>query len=170
MTLNTNLQEALYCYDEHIAKRYDMRIALKGLLEEAGFDERKDGVCLELDMSPYIDGNDIEKPRVFLRTYVHTPTVSIQIEQENATPEEIRRLVPYLTSFPDQRERDVLNEEGFPEPTTARDVALPYSDCDDPIVLFVDGSCAGRLPVGLTFEEAVDAANERQARALGGAL
>lgn len=103
--MNPNLQEALHCCDEYLAKRYDMRTALKGLLQEAGFDERKDGVCLELDMSPYIDGNDIEKPRVFLRTYAHTPTVSIQIEQEHATPEEIRRLVPYVKSFPEPWKR-----------------------------------------------------------------
>lgn len=155
MSLNPNLQEALYCYDEYCAKRYDMRTALKGLLQEAGFDERKDGVCLELDKSPYIDGNDIEKPRVFLRTYVHTPTVSIQIEPENATPEELQRLVPYMKSFPEPWERDVLVEAGFPEPTTARDVALPYEQDDTPIVLFVDSFLVGRLPFDLTFEEAV---------------
>lgn len=168
--MNPNLQEALYCYDEYLAKKRDMRMALRGLLREAGFNERKDGVCLELDMSLYIDGDDIEKPRVFLRTYVHTPTVSIQMEQENATPEEIRRLVPYLKSFPEPRERDVLVEAGFPKPTTARDVASPYDLDDTPIVLFVDSLLVGRLPFDLTFEEAVDAANESGMKSLGGVL
>lgn len=160
MTLNPNLQEALHCYDDCLAKRYGMGVALKGLLQEAGFDERKDGVCLELDKSPYIDGDDIEKPRVFLRTYAHTPSVSIQIEQERATPEELQRLVPYVKSFPEPWERDVLVEAGFPEPTTARDVALPYEQDGEatPIVLFVDSFLVGRLPADLTFEEAVDQA------------
>lgn len=51
------------------------------------------------------------------------------VEPENATPDEIRRLVPYLKSFPEQWER-----EGFDV-----DVVLPYSGYDDPVVLFVDG-------------------------------
>ena len=169
--MNPNLQEALYYYDEYLAKRYDMRIALKDLLQEAGFDERKDGVCLKLDTSPYIDGDDIKRPRVFLRTVARTPSVSIQIEPENATPEELQRLVPYLRSFPEDWESDMLKDDGFDAGVqTARDVALPYDRDDTPIVLFVNGSCAGRLPWGLTYEEAVGAANEWHARSLGGVL
>ena len=66
----------------------------------------------------------------------------------------------------------MLVEAGFPEPTTARDVALPYEQDGEatPIVLFVDSFLVGRLPFDLTFEEAVDQANERHARALGGVL
>ena len=159
--MNNLLKEALAWRSK--ANSYTRR-HLPGLLEEAGLDPQRDGVELTLEPSLYVDDHDVEKPRVFLSLAGDEPAVSIQIEPENATPDEIRRLVPYLKSFLEQ-------EEGFDmDINTAEDVALPYSDYDDPVVLFVDGSCAGRLPVGLTFEEASDAANERQARALGGVL
>lgn len=122
---------------------------LPGLLEEAELDPRRDGV----EKCSFLRRGD-------------EPAVSIQIEPENATPDGIKRLVPCLKPFPEQWER-----EGFDmDINTAEDMALPYSDYDGPAVLSVDGSCAGRLPVGLTFEEAVNAADERQARALRGVL
>lgn len=166
--MNTLLGEALTCYNTYLEAEHAMRYALRKLLADAGFDSRTDGLQLELDMSPYIDTDDTEKPRVFLRTVAHSPSVSIQMEQEHATPEEIRRLAPYLKSITEPWESDALNDEGFDtDIQTARDVALPYEMDDTPTILFVDSFLVGRLPWGLTYEEAVDAANERHARALG---
>lgn len=169
--MNTLLGEALTCYNTYLKAEHEMRSALRKLLADAGFDSRTDGLQLELDMAPYIDTDDTEKPRVFLRTVAHSPSVSIRMEQEHATPEEIRRLAPYLKSITEPWESDALNDEGFDtDIQTARDVALPYEMDDTPTILFVDSFLVGRLPWGLTYEEAVDAANERHARALGGVL
>lgn len=169
--MNSHLKEALAHCNACRKTRYNMRSALRKLLADAGFDSRTDGLQLELDMSPYIDTDDTEKPRVFLRTVAHSPSVSIQMEQEHATPEEIRRLAPYLKSITEPWESDALNDEGFDtDIQTARDVALPYEMDDTPTILFVDSFLVGRLPWGLAYEEAVDAANERHARALGGVL
>lgn len=162
MTLNPNIGGALYWHGREQYAKKTVHSYLNRLLAEAGFDPRKDGIRLSVENSPYTD--DFEKPRLFLTTVLHSPTVSIQFESENATPEEIQRLVPYLKSIPALWERDMLKEAGFQEPTTAKDVALPYDGEATSIVLFVDSFIVGRLPFDLTFEEAVD-----RARTAGGA-
>nr|DAF73063.1 MAG TPA: hypothetical protein [Caudoviricetes sp.] len=154
MTVIANIEGALYWYEREQYAKKTVQSYLNRLLADAGFDPRKDGIRLSVENYPYAD--DFEKPRLFLSTVRHSPTVSIQFESENATPEEIQRLVPYLKSFPELWERDMLKEAGFPEPTTAKDVALPYEGEATSIVLFVDSFIVGRLPYGLTFEEAVD--------------
>lgn len=152
--MNNNLGGALYWYGREKYAAAVVRGCLKSLAEEAQLDPHK--FRLTLEPSAWVDSEDeVDNPRVFLRTVRHSPSVSIQIEPENATPEELQRLVPYVQSFPEHWERDVLAEAGFPEPTTAREVALPYKQDDTPIVLFVDSFLVGRLPFDLTFEEAV---------------
>ena len=154
--MNNNLGRALYWYGREKYAAATVRGYLKSLAEEAQLDPHK--FRLTLDPSAWVDSEDeVDNPRVFLCTVRHSPSVSIQIEPENATPEELQRLVPYMQSFPEPWERDVLVEAGFPEPTTARDVALPYEQDGEatPIVLFVDSFLVGRLPADLTFEEAV---------------
>lgn len=169
MTSNSVIERALRWYGQEQYAQKVMLSYLKVLAEDSGI--RHERIRLTLEPSPYIDDNDLEKPRLFLRTIEHRPSVSIQIETENATPDEIRRLVPYLGSFPEPWERDMLADAGFDANIqTARDVAVPYEMDDTPIVLFVDSFLVGRLPWGLTYEEAVDAANERHARSLGGVL
>lgn len=165
--MNNNLGGALYW---HGREKYSAAVVqgyLTSLAEEAQLDPHK--FRLTLEPSAWVDSEDeIDNPRVFLRTVRHSPSVSIQIEPENATPEELQRLVPYMRSVPEPWELDMLKDAGFQTPTTAKEVALPYEDDDTPIVLFVDSFLVGRLPFDLTFEEAVDAANERHTRALGG--
>lgn len=151
---NHCLSEALFQYGLLQTARRKVRSYLEMLLEEAQADPRK--FRLELEPTAWADDNDFDKPRLTVSLVRHNPAVSIQIEVENATPEEIRRLVPYLQSFHEPWERDKLADAGFDDVQTARDVALPYEADDTPIVLFVNGSCAGRLPSGLTYEEAVD--------------
>lgn len=166
--MNPFLTEALTCYNAYISAKYDMRSSLRKILVHSGFDRWRDGIELTLDITTHIEGDDIENPRVFLSTVGHSPTVSIQIEQEHATPEEIRRLVPYLRSFPDYCGRGVPNDSGFDDDNliTARDVAMPYDGLvKTPIVLFVDSFVVGRLPFDLTYEEAV-----RRALSVGDAL
>lgn len=167
--MNNNLVGALYWYGREKYAAAVVRGYLESLAEEAQLDLHR--FRLTLEPSAWVDSEDeVDNPRVFLHTVRHSPSVSVQMEPENATPEELQRLVPYAQSFPAHWERDVLMEAGFHEPTTARDVALPYEADDTPIVLFVDSFLVGRLPFDLTFEEAVDQANERHARALGGVL
>lgn len=157
--MNNNIGGALYWYGREKYAAAVVRGYLKSLAEEAQLDPHK--FRLSLEPSAWVDN-----PRVFLRTVQHSPSVAIQIEPENATPDELQRLVPYMQSFPDHWGRDVLEDDI----QTARDVALPYEMDDTPIVLFVDSFLVGRLPWDMTYEEAVDAANERHARALGGVL
>lgn len=160
--MNNNLGGALYWYGREKYAAAVVRGYLKSLAEDAQLDPHK--FRLTLEPSAWVDSEDeVDNPRVFLRTVWHSPSVSIQIEPENATPEELQRLVPYMQSFPEHWERDVLVEAGFPEPTTARDVALPYEQDGEatPIVLFVDSFLVGRLPADLTFEEAVDQATKQ---------
>lgn len=157
--MNNHLGGALYWYGWEKYAAAVVRGYLKSLAEEAQLDPHK--FRLTLEPSAWVDSEDeVDNPRVFLRTVRHSPSVSIQIEPENATPEELQRLVPYAQSFPEHWEREMLEEAGFQTPTTAREVALPYEDDDTPIVLFVDSFLVGRLPFDLTFEEAVSQATE----------
>lgn len=154
--MNNNLGGALYWYGREKYAAAVVRGHLKSLAEEAQLNPHK--FRLALEPSAWVDN-----PRVFLRTVRHSPSVSIQIEPENATPEELQRLVPYMQSFPEHWERDVLVEAGFQEPTAAGDVALPCEQGGEatPIVLFADSFLVGRLPRDLTFEEAVDRATKQ---------
>ena len=150
--MNSNIEGALYWYGREQYARKTVQSYLNGLLAEAGFDRLKDGIRLSLEDMAYADNAD--KPRLFMTTARHNPSVSIQIEVDNVTPDEIQRLVPYLKSFPGPWERDMLKGAGFPEPVTAEDVATPYDPDSRAAVLFVDNILTGQLPFDLTFEEA----------------
>lgn len=164
--MNKELENALCWYASKKIADKNVRTYLSSLAREAGLYHLP--IRLDLKPSAWVDDNDFDKPRLTMSTIGHSPAVSIQLEPENATPAELRRLVPYLRSFPEPWERDMLKDAGLPAPLTARNVALPYESDDTPIVLFVGGFLVGRLPFGLTYEEAVDDAKEKHERALWG--